>query len=219
MLFHIIFNTLFIKPLCRSKLDDKLSSARKVSKNRKWLIFSLHIAKVYQQKFLQLLGYTFCISIIFTQENCFKIPLGHCRHTYQSIVKYTTVFVQNQPIILTFFLEAPGIPGKPGCSSSRSAFDWPQPLREGVKNLVTKSVKSARGGAPQAEVNISPRNQYFFTRPKSGPARDSRSPWLLASNISAQSPKKAVFLHIVVIFLHGPPKKSFFLCTIEKEHH
>ena len=60
----------------------------------------------------------------------------------------------------------------------------------------------------KTEVNISPQNQYFFTDPKNGPARESRSPWFLASNISARSPKKAIFLHIVVIFLHGPPKKT-----------
>ena len=61
------------------------------------------------------------------------------------------------------------------------------------------------------EVNISPKNQYFFTDPKNGPARESRSPWFLASNISARSPKKAIFLHIAVIFLHGPPKKRDFM--------
>ena len=62
-----------------------------------------------------------------------------------------------------------------------------------------------------AEVNISPKKPYFFTDPKIGPARESRSPWLLASNISARSPKKAIFLHIAVIFLHGPPKKRDFM--------
>ena len=51
------------------------------------------------------------------------------------------------------------------------------------------------------EVNISPKYQYFFTDPKDGPVRESRSPWFLASNIFAQSPKRAIFLHIVVIFL------------------
>ena len=61
------------------------------------------------------------------------------------------------------------------------------------------------------EMNISQKNQYFFTDPKNGPARESRSPWLLASNISARSPKKTIFLHILVIFLHGPPKKRNFM--------
>ena len=60
------------------------------------------------------------------------------------------------------------------------------------------------------EVNISPKNQYFFTDPKIGPARESRSPWLLASNISARSPKKAIFLHIVAIYLHRPQRKCYF---------
>ena len=30
------------------------------------------------------------------------------------------------------------------------------------------------------------------------------TPWSQVSYISAQTPKKAIFLHIVVIFLHGP---------------
>ena len=38
---------------------------------------------------------------------------------------------------------------------------------------------------PSTEVNISPKNQYFFTDPKNGHARECRSPWFLASNISA----------------------------------
>ena len=45
--------------------------------------------------------------------------------------------------------------------------------------------------------------------PKNGPARVPRKAWFLDSNISARSPKKAIFLHIVVIFLHGLPKKVF----------
>ena len=68
-----------------------------------------------------------------------------------------------------------------------------------------------------AEVNISPKNQYFFTDPTNGRARDSRSPWFLCSNISAQSPKKAIFLHKVVIFLHGPPKKTFFYAQLNNK--
>ena len=44
-----------------------------------------------------------------------------------------------------------------------------------------------------SEVNISPKNQYFFTLS-------------LDSIISARSPKEAIFLHIVAIYLHGPQK-------------
>ena len=54
------------------------------------------------------------------------------------------------------------------------------------------------------------KNQYLFTNPKNGPARES-SPWIV---IFLHEPKKAIFLHIVEIFLHGP-KKMRFLCIIE----
>ena len=69
------------------------------------------------------------------------------------------------------------------------------------------------------EVNISPKNQYFFTYPKNGPARESRYPpgtWTwVDSNISARSPKKAFFLHKVAIYLSArTPKKMLFLCAI-----
>ena len=53
------------------------------------------------------------------------------------------------------------------------------------------------------------KNQYFFTNPKNGPARDSRDTLSLDSNISARTQKKAIFLHMVVIFLHGPKKNAF----------
>ena len=59
------------------------------------------------------------------------------------------------------------------------------------------------------------RGEYFFQKPiflhmpKNGPARVPRKAWFLDSNISARSPKKAIFLHIVVIFLHGLPQKVF----------
>jgi len=45
--------------------------------------------------------------------------------------------------------------------------------------------------------------------PKNGPARVPREAWFLDSDISARSRKKAIFLHIVVIFLHGFPQKVF----------
>lgn len=62
------------------------------------------------------------------------------------------------------------------------------------------------------EVNISPENQYFLTDPKNGPAPESRDPLVPGqkylctigkkgnfsahgSNISAQTPKKRVFMH------------------------
>ena len=64
----------------------------------------------------------------------------------------------------------------------------------------------------ETEVNISPKNQYFFTPPKMALHRNPGTPLSLDSNISARSPKKAIFLHIVttvVIFLHGLPKKVF----------
>ena len=69
------------------------------------------------------------------------------------------------------------------------------------------------------EVNISPKNQYFFTYPKNGPARESRYPpgtWTwVDSNISARSPKKAFFLHKVAIYLSArTPEKMLFLCAI-----
>ena len=54
------------------------------------------------------------------------------------------------------------------------------------------------------------KNQYFFTNPKNGHARDSRDTLSLDSNISARTQKKAIFLYMVVIFLHRP-----FLCTFE----
>ena len=59
------------------------------------------------------------------------------------------------------------------------------------------------------------KNEYICTYPKNGPARESSPPWYLDSNISVRTPKKAIFLHvIVVIFQHETPK-SVFLCTIE----
>ena len=39
------------------------------------------------------------------------------------------------------------------------------------------------------------------------------TPWSQVSNISARTSIKAIFLHIVVIFLHGTPKKAFFMHT------
>ena len=47
--------------------------------------------------------------------------------------------------------------------------------------------------------------------PKNGLARDSRDTLSLVSNISARTPKKAIFLHTVVIFLLGPKEKRFFM--------
>ena len=55
------------------------------------------------------------------------------------------------------------------------------------------------------------KNLYFCTNPKNGPAREPRGTLSLDSNISARTPKKAIFLHIVVIFLHGPQKKRFLM--------
>ena len=55
------------------------------------------------------------------------------------------------------------------------------------------------------------KNQYFFTNPKNGPARDSRDTLSLDSDISARTQKKAIFLHMVVIFLHGPKENAFFM--------
>ena len=59
--------------------------------------------------------------------------------------------------------------------------------------------------------------EYICTYPKNGPARESSLPWFLDSNISARTPKKAIFLHIVVIFLHGTPKKAFFYAQLNKK--
>ena len=42
-------------------------------------------------------------------------------------------------------------------------------------------------------------------------------PWFLVSNISARTPKNAIFMHAVIIFLLGTKENSFFLCTIEQE--
>ena len=61
------------------------------------------------------------------------------------------------------------------------------------------------------------KNQYFFTNPKNGPARDSRDTLSLDSNISARTQKKAIFLHMVVIFLHGPKKKCVFYAQLNKK--
>ena len=61
------------------------------------------------------------------------------------------------------------------------------------------------------------KNQYFFTSTKNGPARDSRDTLSLDSNISARTPKKAIFLHIVVIYLHGPKKKAYFYAQLNKK--
>ena len=49
------------------------------------------------------------------------------------------------------------------------------------------------------EVNISPKNQYFFTYPKNGPARESRYPLVPGPEWT-------------VIFLHEAQKRHFF-CT------
>ena len=59
------------------------------------------------------------------------------------------------------------------------------------------------------------KNLYFCTNPKNGPARDSRDTLSLDSNISTRTPEKVIFLHMVVIFLHGPKQMRFF-CTIEQ---
>ena len=47
----------------------------------------------------------------------------------------------------------------------------------------------------------------FLHTPKNGPARESRDTLSLDSIISARSPKKAIFLHIIAIYLHGSQKK------------
>ena len=60
------------------------------------------------------------------------------------------------------------------------------------------------------------KNEYICTYPKNGPTRESSTPWFLDTNISARTPKIAIFLHKVVIFLLGPKEKRF-LCTIEQE--
>ena len=59
------------------------------------------------------------------------------------------------------------------------------------------------------EVNISPENQYFCTPPKMALHGNPGTPLSMDSIISARSPKKAIFLHIIVIFLHGLPHKVF----------
>ena len=61
------------------------------------------------------------------------------------------------------------------------------------------------------------KNQYLFTNPKNGPARESRDTLSLDSNISARTQKKAIFLHMVVIFLHGPKKKCVFYAQLNKK--
>ena len=55
------------------------------------------------------------------------------------------------------------------------------------------------------------KNQYFFTNPQNSPARDSRDTLSLDSNISARTPKKAIFLHVIEIFLLGSLKMHFFM--------
>merc|ERR1712222_277394 len=61
------------------------------------------------------------------------------------------------------------------------------------------------------------KNQYLFTNPKNGPARESRDTLSLDSDISARTQKKAIFLQMVVIFLHGPQKKCVFYAQLNKK--
>ena len=42
-------------------------------------------------------------------------------------------------------------------------------------------------------------------------------PWYPDSNISARSPKKAIFLHIVAIYLHRPQRKCYFYAQSNKK--
>ena len=80
----------------------------------------------------------------------------------------------------------------------RLSHNWPSWQLQGCQGLV-------RRGEYFSKI------EYICTYPKNGPARESSLPWFLDSNISARTPKKAIFLHIVVIFLHGTAIKAFFM--------
>ena len=69
----------------------------------------------------------------------------------------------------------------------------------------------------RSEVNISPKNQYFFTPPKMALHGNPGTPLSLDSIISARSPKKAIFLHIVAIYLHRPQRKCYFYAQSNKK--
>ena len=68
-------------------------------------------------------------------------------------------------------------------------------------------------GTLGSEVNISPKNNYFFTYPKNGPARDSSTPWFLVSNISARAPKKTHSSNISA----RAQWKAFFYAQLNKK--
>ena len=67
--------------------------------------------------------------------------------------------------------------------------------------------KNARKSTQTAQRWILLRKPIFLHTPKNGPARESRDTLSLDSIISARSPKKAIFLHIIAIYLHGSQKK------------
>ena len=67
------------------------------------------------------------------------------------------------------------------------------------------------GPARESRDTLVPGQYYFCTKPKKGNFSAH------SSNISAQSPKKAIFLHIVTIYLHGPQRKCYFYAQSNKK--
>ena len=82
-----------------------------------------------------------------------------------------------------------------------------------MRKLVSLTIREAYPCFNPGKPGVNTRGEYFSEKPiflhtpKNGPARESRDTLSLDSIISARSPKKAIFLHIIAIYLHGSQKK------------